>query len=177
VGVIVAIEDREFRIDGYKFLPKSMLGEFKAFPYQAEEVVVAAPTIPLGQAKVALLTSGGLYLKGRQPPFDLERERSDPYWGDPSYRVIPRDTTQGEISVAHLHLNPDDILTDFNVALPLRAFAEFEGEGKIGALARDNYSFMGYQGRSTDAWRNIYGPDLVKRLRADDVSLVILAPS
>ena len=56
-------------------------------------------------------------------------------------------------------------------------FGEFECEGKIGALARDNYSFMGYQGRSTEAWRNIYGPELVRRLRADDASLVILAPS
>jgi hypothetical protein len=33
---------------------------------------------------------------------------------------------------------------------------------------RDTYSFMGYQGRSTEAWRNIYKPELVKRLRADD---------
>ena len=49
----MAIEDREFRIDGYRFSPKSMLGEFKAFPYQAEEVVVAAPMVPVGQAKVA----------------------------------------------------------------------------------------------------------------------------
>ena len=173
----MSTENREFRIDGYKFLPKSMLDEFRAFPYQAEEVVVAAPLVPLHRAKVSLLTSAGLYLKGRHPSFDLERERSDPYWGDPSYRVIPRDTTQGEISVAHLHLNPDDILADFNVTLPLRAFAEFEGEGKIGALAGDNYSFMGYQGRWTEAWRNIYGPELVRRLRADDVSLLILAPS
>jgi hypothetical protein len=142
----MAIGDREFRIDGYKFLPESMLSEFKAFPYQAEEVVVAAPLVPLGQAKIALLTSGALYLKGRQTPFDPERERSDPYWGDPSYRVIPRDTTQGEISVAHLHLNSDDILADFNVALPLRAFAEFEGEGKIGALEQNLLERSGKSG-------------------------------
>jgi hypothetical protein len=47
----MAIEDREFRIDGYRFLPKSTLGEFKAFPYQAEEVVVAAPMVPLARRK------------------------------------------------------------------------------------------------------------------------------
>jgi len=27
--------DDDFRIDGYKFLPRSMIAEFKAFQYQA----------------------------------------------------------------------------------------------------------------------------------------------
>lgn len=60
-----------------------MLGEFKAFPYEAEEVVVAAPMVPVGQAKVALLTSAGLYLKGQQPPFDLEPLGRFPRWATP----------------------------------------------------------------------------------------------
>ena len=124
--------DGDFRINGYKFLPQSMIPEFKAFPYQANEVVKAESAIPLNQARVALLTSGGLYLKDRQPSFDLERERRDPFWGDPTYRLIPRNVGHGDIAVAHLHLNPDDIVADFNVALPLEVFAEFERDGKIG---------------------------------------------
>jgi D-proline reductase (dithiol) PrdB len=170
-------DDASFRIDGYKFLPKSMIPEFKAFPYQAEEVIQAAPAAPLTRARVSLLTSGGLYVKDRQPSFDLERERREPFWGDPTYRVVPRDVSRDEIAVAHLHLNPDDIVADFNVALPLEVFAEFEREGKIGSLAHDNYSFMGYQGHSTAAWRDIYGPELAQRLRADGVNLLILAPT
>src|SRR5271154_564996 len=97
--------DTNFRIDGYKFLPKSMIPEFKEFPYQADEVVKSFPTVPLSKARVALLTSGGLYLKDRQPSFDLERERRDPFWGDPTCRVIPRNVGHGQIAVAHLHLN------------------------------------------------------------------------
>jgi hypothetical protein len=46
-------------------------------------------------------------------------------------------------SVAHLHLNPDDIIADFNIALPLELFAELERDGEIGSLAENNYSFMG----------------------------------
>ena len=166
-----------FRINGYKFLPQSMIPEFKAFPYQADEVVKAEPAVPLNKARVALLTSGGLYLKDRQPSFDLERERRDPFWGDPTYRLIPRNVGHGDIAVAHLHLNPDDIMADFNVALPLERFAEFERDGKIGSLAHDNYSFMGYQGRSSTAWRDTYGPELARCLRADAVNLLILAPT
>jgi len=169
--------DPGFRIDSYKFLPRSMISEFRAFPYQADDLVKAAPAGSVKNARVALLTSGGLYLKGRQQPFDVERERRDPFWGDPTYRIIPRNAAHGEIAVAHLHLNPDDIVADFNIALPLEVFAELEREGEIGSLANDNYSFMGYQGRSSTAWREVYGPELARRLQKDAINLLILAPS
>ena len=55
--------DDGFRIDGYKFLPRSMIPEFKALPYQADDVVKAAPAVSVKNARVALLTSSGLYLK------------------------------------------------------------------------------------------------------------------
>lgn len=111
-----------------------------------------------------------------QQLFDIEREKRDPRWGDPSYRIIPRDARRGEIGVAHLYLNPDDIETDFNIALPLEVFAELERLGEIGVLAEHNYSFMGYQGRSCDAWRETYGPELARSLQADAVNLLLLAP-
>jgi hypothetical protein len=154
-----------------------MIPEFKAFPYQADDLVNASASVPLKNARVALLTSGGLYLKDRQLSFDLDRERQEPFWGDPTYRIIPRDVRHGEIAVAHLHLNPDDILADFNVALPLEVFAALEREGEIGSLAQSNYSFMGYQGRSTEAWHYTYGPELADRLKEDAVNLLILAPT
>jgi hypothetical protein len=51
-------------------------------------------------------------------------------------------------------LNPDDIIADFNIALPLELFAELERDGEIGSLAENNYSFMGYQERSSNGWRD-----------------------
>jgi D-proline reductase (dithiol) PrdB len=169
--------DASFRIDSYKFLPRSMIPEFKAFPYRADDLVKASPSVALKNARVALLTSGGLYLKDRQSSFDVDRERQEPFWGDPTYRLIPRDVRHGEIAVAHLHLNPEDILADFNVALPLEVFAQLEREREIGVLAQNNYSFMGYQGRSTEAWHDTYGPELAERLQEDGVNLLILAPT
>jgi len=102
----------DFRVDSYKFLPRSMWEEFKAFPKQPGEAAVSRPTIPLRKAKIALLTSAGLYVKADQPSFDIERERREPLWGDPTYRVIPRDVKAGQLAMAHLHLNPDDILAE-----------------------------------------------------------------
>jgi D-proline reductase (dithiol) PrdB len=172
----MANADNDFRIDGYKFLPRSMIPEFKTFPYQANDAVPATPIVAINAARVALLTSSGLYLKGRQQSFDIERERREPFWGDPTYRLIPRGVAQDQIGVTHLHLNPDDILSDLNIALPLEVFAGFEKEGRIGSLAANHYSFMGYQGRSTAAWHDVYGPELAARLQQEGVDLLILAP-
>jgi len=166
-----------FRIDPYKFLPRSMIPEFRAFPHQPGAPPPVRPGKPLGQARVALLTSAGLYLKGRQEPFDLERERNQPTWGDPSYRIIPQHVKQEDLGVAHLHINPDDILSDFNITLPIEVLEEFARQGVIGAVAQRHYSFMGYQGVSVDAWRERYGVELAKQLREDRIDLLILAPS
>ncbi len=59
----MAIEDREFRIDGYRFLPKRMFVEFKAFPYQAEEVVVAAPMVPVRLGEVCRIRCARPHVK------------------------------------------------------------------------------------------------------------------
>ena len=39
--------DASFRIDSYKFLPRSMIPEFKAFPYRADDLVKASPSVAL----------------------------------------------------------------------------------------------------------------------------------
>ena len=95
--------DDDFRIDGYKFLARSMIPEFKAFQYQAGDFQRAVAKVPLKSARVTLLTSSGLYLKNRQQSFDLEREQREPLCGDPTYSVIPRNIGADEIAVAHLH--------------------------------------------------------------------------
>lgn len=128
--------DDSFRIDGYKFLPRSMIPEFKAFPYQADDVTKTSAGVPIKNARVALLTSAGLYLKDEQPSFDLDRERREPLWGDPTYRVIPRHVRQTEIAMAHLHLNPQDTLADINIALPLRCLRNLRMKQRLALWRR-----------------------------------------
>jgi D-proline reductase (dithiol) PrdB len=135
---------------------------------------------PLQEARVALLTTGGLYLKGKQPPFDMEREWREPEWGDPTYRVIPRDTQREEIGVAHLHYNPEDAERDLNIMLPINRLLEMEAAGEIGSLAPSSYSVMGYQGHPESdwgAWRERYGPEMLARMRSEDVDAVLLTPA
>ncbi len=164
-------------VDSYKYLPRSFRAGFESTPLQEETAVWSPLAVPVEEATVALLTSAGLYLDHSQPPFDVERERQDPQWGDPTYRVIPRDTAQQQIGAAHLHINTRDLLIDFNVALPIRAFVELEGEGKLGRLAGEHYSFMGFQARGAEEWRSRYGPEVARLLRDAGVHALVLAPA
>lgn len=164
-------------VDSFKFLPRSFRAGFESVPMQAKEPVWAPLTKPVEASTIALLTSAGLFIKGKQPAFDTERELNEPLWGDPTYRIIPRDVAQGDVDAAHLHLNTRDFLIDFNVALPIRAFSSLEAEGQIGGLADENYSFMGYQAAGAPEWRSQYGREVAERLKEAQVDVLMLAPA
>ncbi len=164
-------------VDSYKYLPRSFRAGYENTPMQAEEPVWAPLSTPVEQATIALLTSAGLYIEGEQEPFDVEREREHPTWGDPTYRVIPRDVAQQAIAATHLHLNTRDLLIDFNVALPIRAFGELEAEGRIGRLADEHYAFMGFQESGAEQWRTHYGPEVARRLKDAGVHALVMAPA
>lgn len=164
-------------IDSYKFLPRSMKAGYEATPVIAEPAVFTPLPKPLHRCSVALMTSAGVYLKDSQPPFDVEREKREPTWGDPTYRIIPTDVRQEQVGATHLHINTSDILEDVNVVLPIRAFRKLAAEGVIGELAAEHYSFMGFQDRSLVDWKTSQGPDLAARLKERAVDVLLLAPA
>ena len=164
-------------VNSYKYLPRSMRVMYESVPVIDEPPAWAPLPRPLHQCTIALLTSAGVYLKDSQPPFDVERERREPTWGDPTYRVIPTSVRQEQIGCTHLHINDADILEDVNVVLPIRAFTTLAGEGSIGGLAPEHYSFMGYQERRVIDWRTVQGPELAARLKERAVDVLLLAPA
>lgn len=164
-------------VDSYKFLPRSFRSGFESVPMQAETPVWSPLERPVERATIALLSSAGLYLQDTQEPFDVERERREPLWGDPSYRLIPRGVEQRQIGATHLHINTRDIYDDFNVALPIHAFAELERDGVIGRLADEHYGVMGFQESGAEVWRTTTGPAIVARLKQAAVDALVLAPA
>ena len=138
-----------------------------------------AVTRPQSETIFGLITSAGLYDRGTQPPFDLEREKAEPTWGDPSFRPIAATIPRDQIAVSHLHLNSTDLLRDVNIQLPLDRFQEMAEEGMIGGVARTAYSFMGYQGfpPNAAAWQHVYGPQVAGLLKAEGVTGVLLTPA
>jgi len=55
---------------------------------------------PIDACRFGLVTSGGLYHRGHDRPFDAERERREPAWGDPGFRVLPTDMDPAEVGVS-----------------------------------------------------------------------------
>jgi hypothetical protein len=165
-------------IDSYRFLPRSFVPMYEnPTPVPGEDAEVWAP-LPrrLAEARIALLTSAGLYLKGEQQSFDAERERREPTWGDPTHRVLPASVAGRTVGMTHLHVNPDDVLADPEVALPLEGLAALVAEGRVGAVAHSHYSVMGYQEAGLAVWRGETAPAIVARLTEEAVDGVILAP-
>src|SRR5690348_1236710 len=130
------------KVDSFRFLPRSFrpLYEDPSRLPGEDEPVWTAPAKRLSDMRIALLTSAGLYLDGAQPPFDLERERREPTWGDPGWRRIPHDVAPGALAMAHLHVNPADVLADRNVALPVDVLDELTAAGVAGGATAEHLS-------------------------------------
>lgn len=167
-------------VDSFKFLPRLIATFYQMTEIEPRGSMPWTPLPrPLSECTVGLVTSGGFYLRDSQPPFDLERERREPTWGDPSYRIIPTGVRQPDLAVAHLHYNPRDAEQDFNILLPIDRLQASAEEGAIGAVAPEHFSFMGYQGfpPNTRAWEDRYGPQVAHRLLNAGVHCVVLTPA
>ena len=164
-------------VDSFKYLPRLIARYYKLTRVERKVPIPWTPlNRPLDQCCFGLVTSGGLYHQGHEPPFDLERERREPTWGDPSFRTLPADMEPAELGVSHFHINRDDVLADMNILMPIQRFHELAAAGRIGSLADHAYSFMGYQGIPADltGWREVYGPQVADRMIAEGVDCVLL---
>lgn len=130
---------------------------------------------PLAQCTVALLSSAGIALKSDKP-FDQEGERRNPWWGDPSHRVIPAGTTERDVKLYHMHIDPEYAERDLNCLFPLQRLAELAAAGEVGKVAPRHYSMMGYLLRPERLLSESV-PAMIETLREDRVDAVILVPA
>jgi D-proline reductase (dithiol) PrdB len=129
---------------------------------------------PLSDCTVALISTGGIALK-TDAPFDQEGERQNPWWGDPTHRIIPSTATTEDVEIYHLHIDPSFGRQDLNCVFPLQLLEELARQGGIGRSAPNHYSFMGYQLDPT-ALLDKTTPMMTAGLRSDAVDLVLLIP-
>jgi len=165
-------------VNGFRFLPPALKAWVRTFIPEKEyqgTIPWSPMSKPLNQTTIALVTSAGISLKA-DPPFDMEREKREPVWGDRSFRMLPRGTTEKDIDVNHLHINTNYIKQDINVMLPLARMAEFEEEKIIGRLAPTAYSFYGFQWKSDEFLRTAIEP-ISKKMKEEEVEAVLLTPA
>lgn len=125
---------------------------------------------PLDAARIAFITTAGVHLVD-QPPFDVDANDGDPTW-----RAIPVETPLDDLVLSHGGYDTKRASADKNVVLPLDHMWDLAAEGRIGSLAPEVFSFMGYIA-DTDRLLQREVQPVADRLRADGADLVLLAPT
>lgn len=120
---------------------------------------------PLSEARVALVTTAGLHVRGDRPFTG----------GEQGYRTLPADTPARDVMLSHTSIGFDrtGIMADLNVVFPVDRLRELVAAGELGSLAARNYSFLGAQ-RSYDGLQGESGPEVARLLREDGVDVVLL---
>lgn len=166
----------QYQVNSYRFLDRPVKKMVRSWIRM--EAPRDIPWTPLNkslpESTVALVSSAGLALK-TDPPFDQDGERENPWWGDPSIRVLPKTATGSDISLYHMHINPHLVEQDLNTVLPLERLQELEVGGEIGASAEHHYSYMGYLLQPRTLLED-HVPKMIRQMKQDQVNLVILVP-
>lgn len=125
---------------------------------------------PLSQSRIALVTTAGVHVAS-DPTFDLKSRT-----GDPSYREVPNDVAWDQLRLSHVGYNTRKVSQDINCVFPLQRLWELAAEGIVGSLTHRHFSFMGYI-PIVEPLLGETGPEVARKLQADAVDLVLLAPA
>ena len=127
---------------------------------------------PLSECRFALITTGGVHLRG-QPPFDMNNPD-----GDPSYREIPLDADPADIVITHKYYDHSDADADLNVIFPLDHFRDLAAQSIVGTVAPRHYGFMGHiDGPLVADLTKQTAPEVADALQAGAVDCVFLTPA
>ena len=135
----------------------------------------STPWVPLSkdlsQSKVALITTAGLHVRGDKPFI------SDFKGGDPSFRVIPSNTSPADILQSHVSNGFDHtgFYKDMNIAFPIDRLRELVDRGVIGSVSDNYYSFMGAI-RNPRRVVDDTGPQVAQLLKDEGVDVAFLVP-
>ena len=122
---------------------------------------------PLADSTVGLVASGGIYRLG---------QRAFHFHDDVSFRAIDVRTPPAELRVSHFAYDTTDARRDVNVVFPYQTLKDLARLGRIGALARNAYTFMGgiYSARKV---RELLAPAIADALVRDEVDVAIMVPA
>lgn len=140
-------------------------------PWESEDIPWTAPTKPLCESTVAVVTTAGVHHPW-QEPFDMD----DPD-GDPSFRELDGTRPLSDLMITHDYYDHSDADRDVNIVFPLERLREFEAEGLIGKVADIHYGFMGHiDGRHIRRLVTETAPGAAGLLRDRGVDAVLLLP-
>ena len=127
--------------------------------------------VPLTQARVALVTSGGLFQPGIDRDFQAHGDR------DISVRLLPADVALASLGIGQTSdaFDAGPIERDRNLALPLDRLRTLASAGEIGSVAPRHVSFNGSMLAPGRFMRDT-APGVADLLRADEVDAALFVP-
>ena len=164
-------------VDGFRFLDPASRRVMRAWQDREPppaDIPWTPVEKPLTEARIALVSTAGIARLG-DPPFDQDGERENPWWGDPTHRMIPRETRVDEVRVGHLHIDPRPAREDLDSILPLRRLDELVDAGEAGSSAPRHYSIMGYILEPRVLVEET-APAMAAAMASDQVDLALLIP-
>jgi D-proline reductase (dithiol) PrdB len=163
-------------VDSFRYLSLTSIAVVKMLIARASRDSIPWSPLrrPLAEAAVALISTGALSMSD-DAAFDAQGERGNPWWGDPSYRVIPRTATERDVTASHLHIETAYLRQDLDVALPLRRLEELAQAGFVGSVAPSHYSFQGYLLDPTEFLATSV-PAMIDRMKAEAVDVAVFVP-
>lgn len=123
----------------------------------------------LKESKVAVISTGGLYVKGDKP-FQIEN-REDV---DESFREIPLKIEPDQLEIGHEHYEKRYVKKDINTVFPIERLKELEDSGFIGELSNYNFSITGYIPEPDQIYAT--GKEIALNLSKLDVDAVLIVP-
>lgn len=127
--------------------------------------------IELAKSRLVLISSAGAFLKDSQALYDAADDL-----GDYTTRIFATDTAFETLDYAHDHYDQTAVREDAQVLLPLRHLEAMVDEGKIGGLAENVISFMGYQPDVTRVLDETI-PSIVRAVQQEEVDAAFLVPA
>jgi D-proline reductase (dithiol) PrdB len=127
------------------------------------------PTVPPHQLRVALLSSGCVYVEG-DTPFDLIAHS-----GDDTMRWIPASVDTRQLRFAHDHYDHTDADRDPNCVFPIDRLRELAAAQFIAAVAPRHAGMMGFIPNPERFVRQTV-PAIVAGLVSDRVDAAVLSP-
>lgn len=144
---------------------------FKTYPWPTFTTTPWTPvTKPVAASRIGVVTTGGLYRAGHEPPFDGHAPD-----GDWSFRAIPDGIPIQALAIAHEHFAHEIAEADMNTIFPLDRLRELQSAGLIGGLADTHFSTMGYCARAADLAEHT-APAIAAGLQAAGADLALIVP-
>jgi D-proline reductase (dithiol) PrdB len=144
---------------------------FGTYPFVRNEHTPWTPVAKLLlESLVALVSTGGFYVRGEQEPFDTANIE-----GDISYRTFSRTVLPNRLGIAHQHFSHHYAEADLNTILPLGHMSDFEREVLIGECEDTIYSITGSL-TNTAAFMQTTAQEIAQRLKEAQVDVALLIP-